>query len=107
MNSWLPVEGRGIVKDIGNIMYTLLYFKWITNKNLLYSTWNSAQCYVAAWMGGGLGQNGYMCMAESLHCSSKTITTLLTGYTPVQNVFGVKNKRFHMLQLRTDSATNK
>ena len=30
-------------------MYTLLYLKWITNKVLLYSTWNSAQCYVAAW----------------------------------------------------------
>ena len=34
-------------------MYTMLYLKWITNKDLLYSTWNSAQCYVAAWMGGG------------------------------------------------------
>ena len=29
----------------------------------------SAQCYVAAWMGGGLEQNGYMYMdAESLCC---------------------------------------
>ena len=36
-------------------MYTLLYLKWITNKNLQYSTWNSAQCYVAAWMGGEFG----------------------------------------------------
>ena len=26
------------------------------------STWNFAQCYVAAWMGGGLGENGYMYM---------------------------------------------
>ena len=33
-------------------MYTLLYLKWITNKALLYSTGNSAQCYVTAWMGG-------------------------------------------------------
>ena len=24
-------------------------------------------------------------MAEFLHCSPKTITTLLTGYTPIQN----------------------
>ena len=24
-------------------IYTLLYLKWITNKVLLYSTWNSAQ----------------------------------------------------------------
>ena len=31
-------------------MYTLLYLKWITNKDLLYSTGNSAQSYVAACM---------------------------------------------------------
>ena len=36
-------------------MYTLLYFKWITNKDLLYSTGNCAQCYVAAWVGGEFG----------------------------------------------------
>ena len=28
-----------------------------------------------------------MCMAESLHCSPETITTLLIGYTPIQNKF--------------------
>ena len=37
-------------------VYTLLYLEWITNKNLLYSTGHSAQCYVAAWMGGELGR---------------------------------------------------
>ena len=36
-------------------MYTLLYLKWIINKDLLYSTANSAQCYVAAWMEGEFG----------------------------------------------------
>ena len=35
--------------------YTLLYLKLITIKDLLYSTQNSAQCYVAAWMGGEFG----------------------------------------------------
>ena len=35
--------------------YTLSYLKWITNKDLLYSTENSAQCYVAAWTGGEFG----------------------------------------------------
>ncbi|MGD1419417.1 hypothetical protein, partial [Enterococcus faecium] len=38
---------------------TLLYLKWNTNKDLLYSrnycTGNSAQCYVAAWMRGEFG----------------------------------------------------
>ena len=37
-------------------MYTLLYFKWITSKDFLYSIRNSAQCYVAAWIGGEFGE---------------------------------------------------
>ena len=36
-------------------MYTLLCLKRITTKDLLHSTGNSAQCYVAAWMGGEFG----------------------------------------------------
>ena len=32
-------------------LYTLLYLKWITNKDaLLYSTGKSAQCYMETWM---------------------------------------------------------
>ena len=27
----------------------------MSNKDVLYSTWNSAQCYTAAWMGGATG----------------------------------------------------
>ena len=44
-------EGEGLVREFGTDTYTLLYLKWITN-NLLHSTGNSAQCYVAAWMRG-------------------------------------------------------
>ena len=36
-------------------MYTLLYLKQVAKKVLLYNTVNSAQCYVAAWMGGEFG----------------------------------------------------
>ena len=32
-------------------MYTLLYLKWVTNKDILNRTGNSAQCHVAAWKG--------------------------------------------------------
>ena len=39
-------------------MYTLLYLKLITNKDLLYITWNLAQCCVAAWLGGEFGEEG-------------------------------------------------
>ena len=38
-------------REFGVDMYTLLYLKWITSKVLLDSRRNSAQCYVAAWMG--------------------------------------------------------
>ena len=48
-------EGEGIVREFGTDMYTLLYLKWITYKELLHSTQNSAQSDVAAWMGGEFG----------------------------------------------------
>ena len=44
---------RGIVREFGIDMYTLLYFKWITNKDQLYSTENSA--HGATWMQGEFG----------------------------------------------------
>lgn len=37
-----------IVKKFGTNMYSLQYLKWLTNEVLLYSTWNSPQCYEAA-----------------------------------------------------------
>ena len=45
-----------IVREFGMDMYTLLYLKWITNKDLLYTTGDSAQCYVAARIGGFMGR---------------------------------------------------
>ena len=57
MNLWL-LGGRmqeGIAREFGMDMYTLLYLKWISNKDLLCSTRNSAQCYVVAWMGWKFG----------------------------------------------------
>ena len=41
-----------MVRESGIDMYTLVYLKWIINKVLVYSTGNSTQCYIAAWMGG-------------------------------------------------------
>ena len=43
-----------MVREFGMDVYTL-YFKWINKKDLLYSIWNSIQCYVAAWMGQEFG----------------------------------------------------
>ena len=79
--------GEGTVREFGINMYTLLYLKWLTNKVPLYSTGNSAQRHMAAWMGGKFEgrMDTCICMAESLCCLPETITTVLTGYTTVQN----------------------
>ena len=57
---------------------TPLYLKWITNKGLPYSTGNSAQCHLAAWMGGEFGGKRIpvyvwlrpfdVCLKLSQHC---------------------------------------
>ena len=36
---------EGIFREFRIDLYTLLYLKWITNKDLLHGTWNSAQYY--------------------------------------------------------------
>ena len=79
--------GEGIVREFGVVMYTLLYLKWKTKEDLLYSIWNSAQCYVAVWMGGGgLEENGLhihvwlspfsVQLKLSQHCSSAIVKSL-------------------------------
>ena len=87
MNLWLPVgEGwrEGIVREFAIDMYTLLHLKRITNKDLLYSTGNSAQCCGSLDGRGVWGRmDTCMCMVELLCCAPETITTLLTGYTPI------------------------
>ena len=50
--------GEGIVRESGMDMDTLLYLTWRTSKDLLDSTGNSAQCHVAAWLGGEFGGEG-------------------------------------------------
>ena len=62
MNLWLPGGrlGGGTVREFGMDMYTLLYLRWITNEDLLYSSGNSAQCFVAGYVGGEFGREcGY------------------------------------------------
>ena len=46
---------EGIVREFGVDMYTRPCLKQITNKDLLHSTGNPAQCYVAVWMEGEFG----------------------------------------------------
>ena len=50
--AWEKDREKGYVREFGMDMYTLLSLEWVTNKDLPYRTWNSAQCYVAGWMEG-------------------------------------------------------
>ena len=58
--------GEGIVREFGMDVDTLLCLTWRTNKDLVSSTGNSAQCHVAAWMGGEFGGewiHAYACLS--------------------------------------------
>ena len=72
-------------KSINQSIY--IFLNVVFRKDLLYSTGNSVQCDVAAWMGGGFAgrMDTCICTAESLHCPLETTTTLLIGSTPIQN----------------------
>ena len=62
---WSKGWREGIVREFGMDMYTLLYLKWITDKDLLYSTENSAQCYVAAQDGREIWERMDTCIRMS------------------------------------------
>ena len=82
--------GGGTVREFGMDMHTLLYLKQITIRGLLYSTGNSTQCCMAAWMGAGLVENGScICLAESLCHLPEIVTILVIGYTSTQNCCSV------------------
>ena len=73
----------GIIREFWMDMLTLLYFKWITNKDLLYNAGNSVQS--GPLNGRGVWGRIYtcICMAEPLCYPTEAITTLLVGYIPI------------------------
>ena len=68
-------------------MYTLLYFKQITNKDLLCSTGNSAQYSVLTLMEKVFEKTIGSCITESLFCITETKTTLLIKYVCILSRF--------------------
>ena len=81
----LQRPGEGVYTECGINMDTLLYFKWITNKDLCRA---HGTLLNVMWQPGWEGLWGRtdtcICMAESLHCSPETITTLFISYKPIQ-----------------------
>ena len=99
---WQGRNGEGIVREFEMDIYTILCLKWITNKNLLYSTWNSAQCYVAGWMRvefGGEWVHVYVWLSPLAVHLKLSQHYLLIGYTPIQNKNLKKNKKNAILCL--------
>ena len=98
--------GEGMVREFEINMNTLLYLKWITNKALLCSTENSAQCYMADRMGGEFGGEWihvYVWLspssvhmkpscAKSLH-SCLTLGNLIDYRSPGFSVHGILQAR--------------
>ena len=85
------------------VMYTLLYLKWITNKDLLYGTGNLlGVIWQLGWEWVWGRMETCICTAESLHCSSETTTALSIGYTPIQNK-NLKKKNKPCLQIQSHS----
>ena len=67
-------------------------FEWMASSDLLYSTWNSAQCYVAGWMGGEYGE-GCACV---LSCFSRVLfcMTLWTVVSQAPLSMGFSRKEY-------------
>ena len=57
--------GGGIYLEIDKDIYTLLYIKQITNKNLVYSTRNSTQHSVMTYVAIKSKERGYICITGS------------------------------------------
>ena len=72
-----------MVRELGMDRYTLLYLKMDDQQEgpAEYSSGNSAQCSVAAWMGGGLGEN--VCVS---HQSYRTLCNPMDCILPGSSV---------------------
>ena len=78
--SYWEAVSLGYSPQEGLDMYTQLYLKWITNKDLLHSVGNCNNL-----IGKISWKRTYICIgiAESLCCASETNRTLLINYTPI------------------------
>ena len=73
---WEEGWEEGIVREFGIDMYILLYLKQIINKGL-FCTIHGMLCDSPDGKGVWGVMDTNICMAESLHCSPESITTLL------------------------------
>ena len=106
---WVWVQtvfSEGLREGLKNMLWALLwmYLTCITNSELLYSTGNTAQHKVAAWMGGVClwDKDTCICMTESLYCPPETSNTVSQLYSKTKlkvkkNWFGGRRRRTGIL----------
>ena len=94
-------------------MYKLLHLKWITSKDLLYSTRNSAQCFVTAWVGGEFGREwihvyiwlspftGHLKLSQ--HCESAILQWKIKSWKKIQIIIQNNNKCHFISELELTS----
>ena len=82
MDTWTQRDGEDEMNWESSVdVHTLPRVKEIASGKLLYSTGSSAQCCVMTLLGGIRGQidegeDICKCVADSLHCTAETNTTL-------------------------------
>ena len=77
VNLWLPGRERwreGIVREFGMDRCTLLYLKWVTNKDIMHRNLCSMLCGNLDGRGVWGRMDTCVCVAEILHCPPETIT---------------------------------
>ena len=63
-NELTVARAKGSLRNLGRSRTHCYAKNEYPEKNLLYSTWNSVQCYMPAWMGGGLGEEVFIYMYD-------------------------------------------
>ena len=58
-NEFMVIRREGTLREFGMGIYTLLYLKWRTNRDLLYSTKTLLNVMWQPGWKGSLGENGY------------------------------------------------
>ena len=79
MNLWLRGGKNNYALWEGHVHTAT--FNMDNQQRPIYSTWNSAQLFVAAWMKESLGErDACPCLSASLCRSPQTTTVLVIGY---------------------------
>ena len=84
----MGVRGEGINWETGIDIYTLLYVKQITNKDLLYSTGNSTPYSVMTYGEKNLKVSGYIYL-YSLCCILETNAILQINYVSIKFILKI------------------